>query len=67
MRKSSRIFRLPARLNDYEVTFNCTSVKYHIQNVCSFGLNYPKFVCLMSNLDKVCEPGFITKTLNEPN
>lgn len=66
--KSSRVFRLSVRLNDYDVTLNYTSVKYFIQNVCSAGLNlFSKFLCFMSNLDKVRELEYVTEAFNDPN
>lgn len=66
-RKSSRVSKLHAHLNDYEVTLNCSTVKYPILSVRVVNSIFPtSFVCLMSNLDKVSEPSRVKDALNDP-
>lgn len=67
VRRSSRVPKLSAHLNDYEITLNCSTVKYHIQAVCVVNSIFPtNFVCLMSNLDKVSKPSYMKDALNDP-
>lgn len=68
VRRSSRILKLPTHLNDYEVTLNCTSVKYPIQNMYSANSDlHANFIFVMSNLNKVFEPICVKDALGDPN
>lgn len=65
MHKFSRVSKLSVW---YEVTHNCTSIKYPIKDVCSAGPNLSsKYMRLMSNFDKVCELECVIEALNDPN
>lgn len=45
VRRSSRASKLPAHLNDYEVTLNYSTVRYPIQDVCAMNSTYLLALC----------------------
>lgn len=60
LHRSNRISKLPKHLKDYEITFNCTSIKYPIHVLCgnTSGLS-SDYMRLMISLNKIKELEYV--------